>query len=104
MNEIERLLRQGQIDAAKPAEERKRNGQFATPYALAVEIVRLVEPLWPEGKAVEFLEPCVGTGSFYSAAKAVFSKVSRAVGIERDPALAAAAKELWGDQGLDLVL
>jgi predicted RNA methylase len=104
MNEAVRLLRQKRIDATRSAEERNRDGQFATPDPLAVEIVRLVLQLWPGGKAVEFLEPCVGTGSFFSAMKTVFSKVSRAVGIEKDPEFAAVAKELCGGHGRDVVL
>jgi predicted RNA methylase len=103
MNESERSLRQHRIDAGKTAEERNRDGQFATPYPLAVEIVELVKQPWPEGRTIEFLGPCIGTGSFDSAMGTVFPTISRAVGIEKDQAFAAAARELWGDTGLDVI-
>lgn len=100
MDESKRSLRQQRIDAGKTAEERNREGQFATPFPLAEEIVKLVKQLWPEGRAIEFLEPCIGTGSFYSAMRTVFPTISRAVGIEKDPAFAAAAQNSGATRAL----
>jgi hypothetical protein len=103
MSEPERSLRQQRIDADRSAEQRNRDGQFATPYPLAEEIVKLVGQLWPEGRSIEFLEPCVGTGAFYSALRTWFPPIARAVGIEKDPAFAAAASELWESTGLEVI-
>ena len=103
MTEPERIARQQQIDAAKSADDRNREGQFATPYPLAVEIAGLVKRYWTAGAPAEFLEPSVGTGAFYSAVKTVFPALDRAVGVEKDPAFAGAAAELWSWSGLEVI-
>ncbi len=58
-----------------------------------------------EATQVRFLDPAVGTGSFFSAlAHAVPSqKITAATGIELDPLFAKTAKNLWADQGLQVV-
>ncbi len=104
--EARRQAVQAELDAAKSAAERNRLGQFATPHGLAVEIARHVAALVgdvPGG--VRFADPAVGTGSFFSAALAVFGpkRLRSAVGVELDPAFAAAARHLWADAGLSVV-
>ena len=49
--------------------------------------------------------PSIGSGSFFSAALAVFGskRISSAVGVELDPAFADAARNLWADAGLEVV-
>lgn len=71
--EIRRQAMQADIDSRKSAAERNRLGQFATPNALAVDIARYVESLIgrPES-GIRFADPSVGSGSFFSAALAVF--------------------------------
>jgi predicted RNA methylase len=91
---------QNRLDLFMGMDERNRTGQFATPNALALDIVGYAEKLRPEGP-VSFLEPCVGTGSFYSALLQVFGdRVERAAGYEIDPEHVAVARQLWKESGL----
>jgi adenine-specific DNA-methyltransferase len=104
--EARRQAFQSAIDASKSGAERNRLGQFATPNALAVEIARYVDSLIDGRRgAIHFADPSLGTGSFFSAALAVFGaqRIASAQGIEVDPALCDAARELWGGAGLKVV-
>ncbi|MCC6562060.1 MAG: SAM-dependent DNA methyltransferase, partial [Xanthomonadales bacterium] len=104
--ESRRQAMQAAIDSGKPAIERNRLGQFATPYPLAVEIARYVRSLVgsPEG-GIRFADPSIGSGSFFSAALAVFGSdgIRSSIGVEIDSAFADAARKLWTDAGLDVV-
>ena len=105
--EIHRQVIQADIDSRNSAAERNRLGQFATPHALAVDIARYVESLIidPRKNGIRFADPSIGSGSFFSAALAVFGskRIKSAVGVELDPAFADAARELWTDAGLEVV-
>lgn len=104
--ERQRRRVQVEIDGRRTARERNRLGQFATPYALAVDIAREVSHLLgPDAPPVRFGEPSIGTGAFYSALRDVLGadRVASAVGVEIDPAFAAAARELWGGDGLQVI-
>lgn len=104
--EIRRQAIQAELDARKSAAERNRLGQFATPNDLAVEITRYVASLWGRGNAgIHFADPSIGTGSFFSAALAVFGlrRIEKAIGIEIDPAFCKAAHDLWSEAGLEIV-
>jgi hypothetical protein len=104
--EARRQRIQAAIDATKSAAERNRLGQFATPYALAVDIARFVGALIGERKdGIRFADPSIGSGSFFSAALAVYGRrrIKSAVGVELDPAFCRAARELWADSGLEVV-
>lgn len=104
--EVRRQARQAALDSRKSAAERNRLGQFSTPYALAVEIARYVKSVADNRLgAVRFADPAIGTGSFYSAALAVFGsgRIERAVGVELDPAFCEAARDLWAPVGLEVV-
>ena len=104
--EIRRQAIQADIDKRKSAAERNRLGQFATPNALAVDIARYVESLIHRAKnGIRFADPSIGSGSFFSAALAVFGprRIERAIGVELDPAFADAARDLWADAGLEVV-
>ncbi len=104
--EAQRQLAQRELDDAKTAADRNRLGQFATPLALALDIARYALELW-QGKtaAVAFLDPAIGTGSFYSAVRQVFppEAIADACGVEVDPSFAAAAQSLWGRSGLRII-
>ncbi len=105
--ESQRQAIQADIDTRKSAAERNRLGQFATPHALAVDIARYVESFVTKTQGgIRFADPSVGSGSFYSAALSVFGRkrIGSAVGIELDPAFADAARNLWADKGLEVVL
>lgn len=97
---------QDALDARKSASERNRLGQFATPNALALEITQYVDSLLPHaGCDLHFADPSIGSGSFFSAALAVFgpARITRAIGVEIDPAFANAARDLWGYAGLEVL-
>ena len=104
--ESRRQAIQAEIDTRKSAAERNRLGQFATPNALAVDIASYVQSVLGRTKrSIRFADPSIGSGSFFSAALAVFGskRISSAVGVEIDPAFAAAAHELWADAGLEVI-
>lgn len=104
--EAHRQTIQSSIDATKSAAERNRLGQFATPNALAVDIARYVGTLIDSRKrAIRFADPSIGSGSFFSAALAVYGpkRLESAVGVELDPAFADAARDLWAGAGLEVV-
>ena len=65
--EERRLAVQAELDAAKDQAERNRMGQFATPTELAVQILEYAKGQLNETEAVRFIDPAIGTGSFYSA-------------------------------------
>jgi hypothetical protein len=102
--EERRLLEQDRLDRLKSADERNEWGQFATPPPLAVDILRLARTLWTSSDKVRFLDPAIGTGSFYSALLKVFGAehVAAAHGIEIDPAFAETATSLWRKTGLSV--
>lgn len=95
---------QTRLDALKTSAERNRWGQFATPPELALCIAR-----YARGQVGEvsnsFLDPAIGTGSFYSALRQTFApeKIKAASGIEIDPLFAHSAEGLWGESGLNVV-
>ncbi len=104
--ELQRQAFQAAFDMTKPATERNRLGQFATPYPLAVEMNRYVNRIaGSKLPTIRFADPALGTGSFFSAALAVFGqeRITSAIGIELDPILCDAARNLWVLSGLDVV-
>ena len=104
--EQRRLMLQGQLDAEKKQAERNRMGQFATPNALAVDILRYARAQLSVNETVRCLDPAIGMGSFYSALLEVFpeNSVSAAVGYEIDPHYGLPAAELWKNTNLDMRL
>ena len=69
-------------------------------------ISRFAKTLWTDGTKVRFLDPAIGTGSFYSALLNVFGRdpIDYADGFEVDRAFADAAKSLWEECGLAVTL
>lgn len=100
--EEERLRIQAALDAEKTQAERNRLGQFATPTALAEDILRYAARLHASEERVRFLDPAFGTGSFYSALLRVFPKkqIQEAQGFEIDPHYCGPAEDLWKHSGL----
>lgn len=100
--ENERLRAQAALDAKKSAPERNRLGQFATPTALARDIVAYGKSLLHSDQPIRFLDPALGTGSFFSAL--LHQKDDRildcAQGFEIDAEFACTARELWQSNGL----
>lgn len=104
--EAERRKLQIIIDNSKSIENRRRFGQFSTPYELAQEIISYGLTLQVE-KEISFLEPAIGTGVFYSALLSECGRqsksIKKAIGIELDHDFYAASHELWGDTCITLV-
>lgn len=102
--ESSRLKVQKHLDSSKTQAERNKLGQFATPGALATEILEYArQTLGPRGK-IRFLDPAFGTGSFYSALLKTFprSRIESAMGFEIDERVSDSAAELWGYELLQL--
>jgi len=103
-NEKQRLTLQKELDQRKPKTERNRLGQFATPTTLAHEILKYGIGLLPANKSIRFLDPAIGTGSFYSALQASVSadRLIDAAGYEIDKHFGEPAKSLWSHSPLNI--
>jgi len=99
-----RMLLQKQLDEAKSQTERNKLGQFATPTALAIDILDYARSLLPSDLKINFIDPAFGTGSFYSALLHRFpqSQIVEAVGYEIDPHYGGEAIKLWRHTPLQL--
>lgn len=102
--EAKRIALQAVLDGQKSSEDRNRMGQFATPTALARAVVAHGVGLLPEGASVRFLDPAIGTGSFYSALRSTTpeARIERAIGFEIDPHYFQPSCALWKDHSLEL--
>jgi predicted RNA methylase len=102
--EKRRLTEQVRLDALKSAAERNKWGQFATPSPLAVSLARYARALLGN-KRVRFLDPALGTGSFFSALSEVCKpgEIAEASGVELDPLFVDAARVLWEGHGLNII-
>jgi hypothetical protein len=101
-----RLRLQRELDAGKTQAERNRLGQFATPTALALDILTYASTLIPEDEHIRFLDPAVGTGSFFSAFRQVFpaGRIDSALGFEVDTHYGEPATHIWRDTGFTIRL
>lgn len=104
--EQERVSLQIRLDTLKSQAERNRLGQFATPTSLARDIMRFGVALLGEKKSIRFLDPALGTGSFFSALLNTVpeSCIDAAKGFELDTHYGEPAREFWRDTCLDLEL
>lgn len=104
--ECQRLEIQGPLDAAKTRVERNKLGQFATPPALALDILSFAKALLPRNAKIRFLDPAFGTGSFYSALLRTFptSRIQSATAYEIDAHYGSKAQDLWKKHKLKLEL
>jgi hypothetical protein len=94
---------QAALDHRKQVVERNRLGQFSTPPDLAVEMAVLGRQYLPGRGAVRFLDPAVGSGVFFYAAKKVLGpRVRWALGFEIDHEVVAAVETLWAPLGLSV--
>lgn len=103
--EESRLELQAALDGQKTSLERNRLGQFATPTALALDILQFAKQLAPRS-GIRFLDPAFGTGSFYSALREVFDRrqIKAAAGFEIDVHYGKPSSLLWKETELDLHL
>jgi len=104
--EKERLSLQARLDAKKSQAERNHLGQFATPVALARDILRFGVDLLGNERPIRFLDPAIGTGSFFSALLHTVpaARIEAAKGYELDAYYAEPTREIWRETQLDLAL
>ncbi|WP_448943770.1 Eco57I restriction-modification methylase domain-containing protein [Klebsiella michiganensis] len=104
--EAERLSIQSALDKKKTSAERNRLGQYATPSALAQDILTYAKGLLPKNYPISFLDPALGSGAFYAALKRVFASdadlIAHAAAFEIDPHYGKPAQTLWAPLGLHL--
>jgi hypothetical protein len=95
--EERRLVLQTLLDQQKTQEERNRFGQFTTPQLLAQDIARCAVALLPSDAPIRFLDPAIGTGSFYSALRMTVPavRIIQSDGYEIDAHYADPARNLW---------
>ena len=108
LNAIEqrRCTLQAELDGQKSQAERNKLGQFATPTELARDVLAYGLSLLPKTTPLRFLDPAIGTGSFYSALLSMSTgrDVQSAVGFEIDPHYGEPAKALWKGSHLKMTL
>lgn len=104
--EARRVALQEELDGRKTQKERNRLGQFATPTLLASDVLAHARKLLPEDAPVRFLDPAIGTGSFYTALLRYFpsKRIKAAAGIEIDPHYGNPARVLWRRRALKIKL
>jgi hypothetical protein len=100
--EKQRLALQADLDSKKTQAERNRLGQFATPTALATDILQYAVTLFGENEKIRFLDPAIGTGAFYSALRRVLParRIIEALGFDIDPHYENPASKLWAKTDL----
>jgi hypothetical protein len=93
--ENSRYEQQVRIDRSRSQQDRNVLGQFSTPFPLACEIITQTKSHLAS-TAIDFLEPAVGSGVFFSALNTVVSdSVKTATGIEIDEEYARVARDMW---------
>lgn len=102
--EAERLKIQHILDAQKTQLERNKSGQFATPPALAIDMLTYAKSILSDTQKVSFLDPAIGTGAFFSALLRTFpiSQISRTEGYEIDPLYSSNIMRLWRQHNLSV--
>ncbi|MDR1085629.1 MAG: hypothetical protein LBP22_12440 [Deltaproteobacteria bacterium] len=103
--EIRRLSLQEKLDLGKTIEERRRLGQFATPTALARDIVSFGLKHIDSQEGIRFFDPAFGTGAFYSALlqEADGDNIINATAVEIDPLFTNVASNLWPEKEINIV-
>jgi adenine-specific DNA-methyltransferase len=101
--EKRRLASQQACERARSVQQRNRLGQFATPGPLALEMLQYARALLGPGP-VRFLDPAIGTGSFYAALLQQWplERIGAATGFEIDAGYARACRAVWRSTPLQL--
>jgi len=104
--EDRRIALQAELDAEKTQAARNKLGQFATPTGLASDVLAYARHLLPANAPVRFLDPAIGTGSFYAALLREFpgERIEAASGFEIDPHYGKPALKLWQEHPLTITL
>lgn len=98
--EEKRYSLQLRLDSEKNSKERNVLGQFSTPYHLAKDMAIYILSLHNE-KEINFLEPSIGTGVFFSALSDI-TKPNKALGFEIDEHYFKPTKNLWQGYNLEI--
>ncbi|GAA4105518.1 hypothetical protein [Enteractinococcus coprophilus] len=107
--ETVRQTGQAFLEKLRPSAKADPAEQGATPFPEASDITGLALRYHP-GSEIDFLEPCVGTGIFFSALLHHVAdrhgtlNIHTAHGVERDDQFAALAHDLWAPAGLEVLL
>jgi len=103
--ERKRINIQARIDKSKSNKERNKLGQFATPNDLAFDILEQTKQYIDSENPISFLDPAIGSGSFFSAFLQVFKDYSfdKLLGYEIDKQFAEVATSLWQENGLNVI-
>jgi len=103
--EERRIRFQRDFDSRKSNVDRNRLGQYATPNEFAKEILSETKKYLPKNKAITFMDPALGSGSFYSAFLSEFENIcsNNNYGIEIDSELSEYAKSVYGELGLNVI-
>ena len=104
--ESQRQILQVKLDKLRSQKQRNIMGQFSTPINLARDILTCARRIIPECSKVRFLDPAIGTGSFYSALNSFFSAsfIEAATGYEIDAHYGMPSRELWSKTKLNYCL
>ncbi|MHB8595966.1 MAG: Eco57I restriction-modification methylase domain-containing protein [Ktedonobacteraceae bacterium] len=104
--ETMRLDIQGKLDSENTQIERNKLGQFATPPALATDILEYARSILPSELKLRFFDPAFGTGSFFSALLRLFpfERIMAAEGYEIDKDYVCKSRGLWNDKPLRINL
>jgi adenine-specific DNA-methyltransferase len=103
--ELTRILRQSQLDGAKTQTQRNKLGQFATPPALAADILKYASGAVTVRCKDSFSRPSFWYRFFLLGiitAIWALSQIVKAVGYEIDPHYGNEAIKLWSDTSLHL--
>jgi predicted RNA methylase len=104
--EEQRLALQAALDGKKKQAERNRLGQFATPTALARDVLTYGLSLTAKSEPLNFFDPAIGTGSFYAALMSTSTgrRIAAAHGFEIDPHYGEPARAFWHGTPLQITL
>jgi adenine-specific DNA-methyltransferase len=105
--ETQRQIIQRELDLLKNQGQRNILGQFSTPIVLANDILRHALKLIPTGEKIRFLDPAIGTGSFFSSLNNNVCSptcIEAATGYEIDEHYGKPALDLWSKSILDYQL
>ena len=104
--EQRRCALQAELDGEKSQADRNKLGQFATPTQLARDVLHYGLALLPGGESVRFLDPAIGTGSFFCALLSTSTgrTIRSATGFEVDPHYGEPSIALWKGTPLKITM
>ncbi len=104
--ESKRIQLLSELDMSRKSSARNILGQFATPSPLSNDIVKYAKILLSKAKDIHFLDPAIGTGTFFSSLIQNFSpsKLKSAQGFDIDKEYGDVAKLLYKASGLNVII